>query len=227
MRTYVIGDIHGCFKEFVELLDLCRAHAAGKPARLITLGDYVDRGPDSFQVVRLIRHRLRSLYPGFASIKNLKGNHELMMAEAALGGELSVKQTWVSPDNGGDATVESYPNIELLRDDAAWLAELPTSCEDELRYYVHAGIRPGVRLNDQDDGDKLWIRHLFLKDRTPHEKYIVHGHTPILKPDAQENRINIDTAAVYGGRLTAAVFDGSQPKPIAILQVKAARCRRS
>jgi serine/threonine protein phosphatase 1 len=225
MRTYVIGDIHGCFQEFVELLDLCSAHAAGKPARLITLGDYVDRGPDSFRVVRLIRHRLRSLYPGFASIINLKGNHELMMAQAALGGELGVKQTWVSPDNGGDATVESYPNIELLRDDAAWLAELPTSCEDDLRYYVHAGIRPGVRLKDQNDADKLWIRHSFLKDRRPHEKYIVHGHTPVLKSDVQENRINLDTAAVYGGRLTAAVFDCLQPKPVAILQVKASSTR--
>ena len=227
MRTYVIADIHGCFQELVELLDLCGAHAAGKPARLITLGDYVDRGPDSFRVVRLIRHHLPRLYPGFASIINLKGNHELMMAQAALGGDLAAKETWVSPDNGGDATVESYPNIELLRDDAAWLAELPTSCEDELRYYVHAGIRPGVSLNDQNDRDKLWIRHAFLKDRTPHEKYIVHGHTPVLKPDAQDNRINLDTAAAYGGSLTAAVFDGSQPKPITFLQVKAARRRGS
>ena len=226
MRTYVIGDIHGCFQEFVALLDLCSAHAAGKPARLITLGDYVDRGPDSFRVVRLIRHRLRSLYPSFASIINLKGNHEFMMARAALGGETGDKESWVSPDNGGDATVESYPNIELLRDDAAWLAELPTSCEDALRYYVHAGIRPGVRLKDQNDEDKLWIRRLFLKDRTPHEKYIVHGHTPVLKPDAQENRINIDTAAVYGGRLTAAAFDGLQRKPVAILQVKAMKTAR-
>ena len=89
MRTYVIGDIHGCFQEFVELLDLCGAHAAGKPARLITLGDYVDRGPDLFRVVRLIRHRLRSLYPGFASIINLKGNHELMMARGCAG-----RRTW-------------------------------------------------------------------------------------------------------------------------------------
>jgi len=223
LRTYVTGDIHGCFQEFVKLLDLCSAHAAGKPARLITLGDYVDRGLDSFRVVRLIRHRLRSAYPGFTSIISLKGNHEVMMAQAALGGERSVKQTWVSPDNGGDATVESYPNIELLRDDAAWLAELPTSYEDELRYYVHAGIRPGVRLKDQNDDDKLWIRRLFLNHKTPHEKYIVHGHTPVLNPDAQENRINLDTAAVYGGRLTAAVFDCLQPKPIAILQVKATR----
>jgi len=93
----VIGDIHGCFQEFVELLDLCSAHAVGKPARLITLGDYVDRGLDTFRVVQLIRHRLRSAYPGFTSIINLKGNHEFMMAQASLGGKRSVKLTWAEP----------------------------------------------------------------------------------------------------------------------------------
>lgn len=112
MRTYVIGDIHGCFQEFVELLDLCGAHAASKPARLITLGDYVDRGPDSFRVVRLIRHRLRRLYPGFASVINLKGNHELMMAEAALGGERGAKQSWVSPD--GCRTISSGKILVMI-----------------------------------------------------------------------------------------------------------------
>jgi serine/threonine protein phosphatase 1 len=141
-RTYVIGDIHGCYREFKQLLELCSDDADGKPARLITLGDYVDRGPDSFGVVQLIRHRLAGEYPVFRSIINLKGNHEDMMVQAVLGGELSDKQNWVSLNNGGDATVESYPNKNILLDDAKWLAALPTSCEDKLRYYVHAGIRP-------------------------------------------------------------------------------------
>ena len=78
-HTYVIGDVHGCYREFERLLNLCSDHANGKPARLITLGDYVDRGPDSFGVVQLIRHRLAGEYPGFKSIINLKGNHEDMM----------------------------------------------------------------------------------------------------------------------------------------------------
>jgi serine/threonine protein phosphatase 1 len=72
--TYVIGDIHGCYREFKQLLDLCSDHADGKPARLITLGDYVDRGPDSYGVMQLIRHRLAREYPIFQSIINLKGN---------------------------------------------------------------------------------------------------------------------------------------------------------
>ena len=87
-RTYVIGDIHGCYREFKQLLDVCSDDAEGKLARLITLGDYVDRGPDSFGVVQLIRHRLAGEYPVFRSIINLKGNHEDMMVQAVLGGEL-------------------------------------------------------------------------------------------------------------------------------------------
>jgi len=106
-------------------------------------------------------------------------------------------------------------------DDAKFLAALPTSCEDELRYYVHAGIRPGIRLKEQKDADKLWIRDLFLKHKAPHEKYVVHGHTPVEKPDVQANRINIDTALVFGGRLTAAVFDDLQAEAVDLLQVKA------
>jgi serine/threonine protein phosphatase 1 len=219
-RTYVIGDIHGCYREFKQLLDLCGEHAEGMPSRLITLGDYVDRGPDSFGVVRLIRHRLAGEYPVFKSIINLKGNHEDMMVQAVLGGELSDKRTWVSSNNGGDATVESYPNKKILLDDAKWLAALPTFCEDDLRYYVHAGIRPGIALKEQTDADKLWIRDLFLIHKASHEKYVVHGHTPVRKPDVRANRINIDTGLVFGGRLTAAVFDDLQATPIDLFQVK-------
>jgi serine/threonine protein phosphatase 1 len=219
-RTYVIGDIHGCYREFQRLLDLCSDHTEGRPSQLITLGDYVDRGPESFGVVQLIRHRLAGEYPVFRSIVNLKGNHEDMMVQAVLGGELRDKQSWVSSNNGGNATVESYPNREFLLDDAKWLAALPTSCEDKLRYYVHAGIRPGIRLKEQSDADKMWIRDLFLKHKAPHEKYVVYGHTPVRKPDVQSNRINIDTALVFGGRLTAAVFEDSQAEAVDLLQVK-------
>ena len=170
--------------------------------------------------MQLIRHRLASEYPIFKSIINLKGNHEAMMVQAALGGALRDKLIWVGPDNGGDATVESYPNNATMLDDAKWLAALPTSFEDTLRYYVHAGIRPDVRLSEQKDADKLWIRGLFLRHKTPYEKYIVHGHTPVAKPDVQANRVNLDTALVFGGRLTAAVFDDLKAMPIDLFQVK-------
>jgi serine/threonine protein phosphatase 1 len=86
---------------------------------------------------------------------------------------------------------------------------------------VHAGIRPGIPLNEQNDADKLWIRDLFLRHKPPHEKYVVHGHTPVRKPDVRPNRINIDTGLVFGGRLTAAVFDGSQREAVDLFQVEA------
>lgn len=219
-RTYVIGDIHGCRREFKTLLALCSAHAGATPSRLITLGDTVDRGPDSFGVVQLIRWRLAAEYPVFRSIIHLKGNHEVMMAEAALGGDRGAKEIWVDSDNGGDATVESYPDTKALQDDAKWLAALPTFFEDELRYYVHAGVRPGIPLNAQKDADRLWIRGKFLRHRGPHEKYVVHGHTPVEKPDVRPNRVNLDTALVFGGRLTAAVFDDARVEPIDLLQVR-------
>jgi hypothetical protein len=81
----------------------------------------------------------------------------------------------------------------------------------------------GIRLKEQNDADKLWIRDLFLKHKAPHEKYVVHGHTPLAQcvPDVQANRINIDTALVFGGRLTAAVFDELQAEAVDLLQVKA------
>jgi hypothetical protein len=126
--TYVIGDIHGCYREFKQLLDLCSDVADGKPASIITFGDYVARGPDSFGVVQLIRYRLAGEYPVFKSNINLKGNHEEMMVQGVLGGELSEKQNWLSSNNGGDATVEIYPNKNVLLDDVKWLVGLPPSC---------------------------------------------------------------------------------------------------
>jgi diadenosine tetraphosphatase ApaH/serine/threonine PP2A family protein phosphatase len=87
-------------------------------------------------------------------------------------------------------------------------------------HYVHAGVRPGVPLKDQKDTDRLWIRGVFLRHRAPHEKYVVHGHTPVEKPDVRTNRVNLDTGLVSGGRLTAAVFDGLHVEAIDFFQVR-------
>jgi serine/threonine protein phosphatase 1 len=139
----VIGDVHGCHREFERLLDLCSNHANGKPARLITLGDYVGRGPDSFGVVQLIRYRLAGDYPGFKSIINLKGNHEDMMVHTVLGSEPRLKQNWVGSNNGGEATVESYPNREVLLDDAKWLGAfgqvLNRGATESARFAIEVG----------------------------------------------------------------------------------------
>ena len=108
---------------------------------------------------------------------------------------------------------------------------LPTSHEDELRYYVHAGIRPGVPLDQQTAETKLWIRDSFLRHRGPFPKYIVHGHTPTTyldpqqtMPDVRDNRCNVDTGAGMNGPLSAAIFNDRQTKPIHTISVGAKKC---
>ena len=101
-----------------------------------------------------------------------------------------------------------------------WLRSLPLSYDDGRRFFVHAGIDPDKRFNAQQDHDLFWIREPFLSDRRDHGRLIVHGHTPIngRKPDLRANRLNIDTGAVFGGPLTAAVFGDAEIKPITFVQ---------
>ncbi len=109
-----------------------------------------------------------------------------------------------------------------------WVHALPPSHDDELRYYVHAGIRPRVPLDQQTDETKLWIRDSFLRHKGPFPKYIVHGHTPSIyldpqqtMPDVRDNRCNVDTGAGMNGPLSAAIFNDRQTKPIHTISVGA------
>ncbi len=97
---------------------------------------------------------------------------------------------------------------------------LPTSFEDEHRCFVHAGLNPARARRDQDEFDRLWIREAFLSVDHDFGKYVVHGHTPRQsgEPDVRRYRVNIDTAAVYGGKLTAGVFEDRQDAPVRFLQ---------
>jgi serine/threonine protein phosphatase 1 len=133
---------------------------------LIFLGDYVDRGPDSLKVVRRLR-----MIEG-PSVICLRGNHEQMMVECEEGLEL-----W--RDNGGAETKSAHNGQEdQFEDDRVWMSRLPTSFEDELRIFVHAGIKLGQPLAGQTDHTKLWIRGGFLRFKGAFPKYEVHGHTP-------------------------------------------------
>jgi serine/threonine protein phosphatase 1 len=104
-----------------------------------------------------------------------------------------------------------------------WLGQLPTFYEDEHRYYVHAGVHPLRSLADQNDQDRLWIREPFPETEHDFGKHIVHGHTPLRtdSPDERPYRTNLDTAAVYGGALTAGVFTSGQTHAVAYLRVLA------
>ena len=126
---------------------------------------------------------------------------------------------------GGLATLKSYGVAEpreLPRAHVDWLRALPLRYDDGRRFFVHAGVNPATPLETQDDFDLLWIREPFLSHRGDYGRLIVHGHTPLVDgvPDLRGNRLNLDTGAVFGGPLTAAVFDDAQTEPIGFLQAE-------
>jgi serine/threonine protein phosphatase 1 len=216
-KTYATGDIHGSLDKLRALVARCERDAGGEPMRLVFIGDYIDRGPDSRGVVDYIKGLQTRLG---TNVVALKGNHE-ELALAAFDSRDRLAH-WLL--NGGDTTLQSYGIArvqELPADDVAWLRALRLRFDDGQRLFVHAGINPARPFEDQDPHDLLWIREPFLLDERDHGRLIVHGHTPLRTgtPDLRANRLNIDTAAVFGGPLTAAVFVADQRDPIGFIQV--------
>jgi serine/threonine protein phosphatase 1 len=219
-RVYAIGDVHGRADLLAELHKriLEDANDAAEARRvLVYLGDYIDRGPDSAGVVEKL---IESPLPDFEQVF-LMGNHEeflLHFLDNPGDGE-----TWLA--NGGDSTLTSY-GVEP--GDGGFVANLMEVCEQlrermpaaHLEFYehlnvayqegdylfVHAGIRPGVPLADQTEEDLLWIREPFLDANEEHEVVVVHGHTPVKEAQVHDNRIAVDTGAVWSDRLTAVVL---------------------
>lgn len=221
-RVYAIGDVHGCFDLLESLVTRIRADDASRAScrtTILLIGDIVDRGPRSADVVGL----LMPLAQRTDRLVVLKGNHEDMMVHA-LRGDLVVLQTWLRL--GGDATLRSWgvpaealgePGRDLLkaarskvkRKTLAWLDELPLSYKSGDFFFVHAGIRPGVSLAKQDPDDLIWIRDEFLTNDDMHPAVIVHGHTIAADgPELRHNRIGLDTGAYRTGKLSAVGFDG-------------------
>ncbi|WP_156678131.1 metallophosphoesterase family protein [Sphingomonas profundi] len=223
-RIYAIGDIHGRIDLFQALLDqIRRDNEARDPAtvRLILLGDIIDRGPASAELVA----RCRALSERSDRFVVLKGNHEAMMVDA-LGGNLHALALWLR--NGGDAALASWgvdaaliaegPPHKCIADarahvpaaTIAWLRALPTTLRIGDYLFVHAGIRPGVPLADQTEPDLLWIRREFLDSGADHGLVVVHGHSISARgPELRANRIGIDTGAYRTGSLTALMLEGS------------------
>ena len=196
-RYYAIGDVHGRFDLLTRALEEI-GELEAQDARLVMLGDYVDRGPQSRDVVDELMRRSSD-----DRVVCLRGNHEEMMV-AALddpGAELQ----WLI--NGGAATLESYGG-HVPPEHVAWLRALPLSFETEHHFFVHAGVRPGVPLDAQEPEEMLWIRELFLDSDDDFGKHVVHGHTPAREPELRFNRSNLDTGAFQTGTLTVGVFDG-------------------
>lgn len=220
MRIEVaIGDVHGRLDKLEELFSRLNEKYATTEKMVVMLGDYVDRGPNSAQVVELIRDCQSS------SFHVLKGNHEQLMVDAVLNGE---EYLWIM--NGGGATVASYTDLYgdgadgKMRDDAEWMSPLRCVVESEHRIYVHAGLNPR-KPDERIEEEVLWIRDPFLMSTRDWGKHVAHGHTHTWgRKDTHEvellaNRTNLDTAAFHTGILSAAVFDADKPgEPIEIVQ---------
>lgn len=216
-RAYVIGDIHGRLDLLKDLLSKIHAELAAEPPRmckLVFLGDLIDRGPNSAQVVECLRTYHRK---GVETVF-LLGNHEEVLLRI-LGGEFDLLAQWLW--FGGSECLMSYgvnpeevaraSEEEALAMVAAAIppqhVEFLESFEDSHRFgdylFVHAGIRPGVQLDIQSDADLRWIREPFLSDKSDHGVVVVHGHTISSSVELRPNRIGIDTGAYRSGVLTA------------------------
>jgi serine/threonine protein phosphatase 1 len=221
-RVYAIGDIHGRLDLLDAMIARIDADRGGARPTVVLLGDYIDRGPDSAKVI----DRLLAL-PDWADWVLLRGNHEQAMLEALsdLPQADRLMRQWLN--FGGVETLQSYgvPSTLLYAGDFAAIradinARLPAAhgaLLDGLRMahrlgdylFVHAGIRPGVPMAQQDPQDLLWIREEFLDNRIDHGAVVVHGHS--ISPEVVErpNRIGIDTGAYRTGKLTALVIEGT------------------
>lgn len=212
--TCAIGDIHGCRDRLDALLARCGRYADGRTVRYVFLGDYIDRGPDSRGVVERIL-ALQHSQP--ESVVCLRGNHEAILLDAIATGDPTL---WFI--NGGMATLASYgasAASDLPAEHLRWFSTLPAAFDDGQRFFVHAGANPDVPLAAQREEDLVWIREPFLSRPCDFGRLIVHGHTPARsgRPELRSWRLNLDTGAVYGGRLSAAFFDDTQRDPIALI----------
>ena len=226
---YAIGDIHGRYDLFAALLgavvDDIAAQPAGTAPLLILLGDHIDRGPATDAVlaalVWLWRHAA-------LEVRFLRGNHEAALLDfmddprtlpawREIGGDATLRAYGIDPDGSArdgsptapaalrDALLDRMPasHLSLLRDMPTW-----TTCGDYV--FVHAGLRPGVPLDRQEDRDRLSIGEAFRSVDTRFEKVVVHGHGGVsVMAEATRHRIGIDTGAWTTGVLTAVRLDGA------------------
>ena len=224
VRVYAIGDVHGRRDLLDRLLLDIDADLARRPIAqpvVVLLGDYIDRGPDSASVIeRLIACR------GGYELVCLKGNHESLLLQFL--DDPRHLAAWVR--FGGLNTLLSYglgqslnkwtgKNSELIAEEFSralpqshrlFLSGLSSSFACGDYFFVHAGVRAGVPLDQQSEHDLLWIREDFLLHEDFFEKIVVHGHTPVAEPQVMPNRINIDTGAYATGRLTCLVLEGER-----------------
>jgi serine/threonine protein phosphatase 1 len=227
-RVYAIGDVHGRLDLLLDLLVAIEADRRARPCpneHVVFLGDLIDRGPHSCGVLQLLARNQANLPdPVF-----VMGNHEEMLLRV-LGTDQDSIFDWLS--FGGYEFAESYGvDVDAFETaDAATVARMiravvperdltfVASFADSFRFgdylFVHAGIKPGVALEDQKTTDMRWIREAFLDSRVRHPAFVIHGHTISATPDERDNRIGIDTGAYASGILTAICLEGTERRYI-------------
>ena len=223
-RAYAVGDVHGCLELLEQLLAAIEDEIdrdSPRKASIIFLGDLIDRGAHSAQVVE----RLRTYSPEGATAHFIMGNHEEVMLRV-LDGELELLPNWLR--FGGAETLRSYgldpADLEREPDEAivdklreavpAEHREFLAGFADSISFggylFVHAGIRPGIDIAEQSQADLRWIREPFLGDESDHGFVVVHGHTITNEVEVVPNRIAIDTGAYCTGTLSALAVEGKE-----------------
>lgn len=223
-RIYAVGDVHGRYDLFVGMLRLIEDDLASRPVdifKILFLGDLIDRGPRSADVIALAE----TLAQSTSHLQFLKGNHEELFLRAYAGDEQAASFFYTV---GGRETLMSY-GLESAQGDATpgeqlvmWMKRhIPEAhirfmsrFEDMIQWgdfiFVHAGIRPGIPLHRQAVADLRWIRAEFLRCKTAHPGVVVHGHSITDEVDEQANRIGVDTGAYFSGRLSAIAIEGQE-----------------
>ena len=227
---YAVGDVHGHLEKLIALHGWIARDAArlgiSDPC-IVHVGDLVDRGPDSRGVIDYMIRGAQAHRPWIT----LKGNHDRMFEwflerPPRHDPHLLIGHHWLHERLGGMETLRSYgigvpAQARLVHVAAEARQKVPEAHRRYLQslalwhvaggvIFVHAGIRPGVPLGDQDEEDLLWIRDAFHADTRDHGMLVVHGHTPVPRITHYGNRINIDTGAAYGDALSAIVIDGDE-----------------
>ena len=227
VRIYAIGDVHGRADLLDSVLSRIDAHTAAYPVVRpihVLVGDYIDRGPASCEVLELLITCAQGREMVF-----LRGNHETFMLEflqnpavfrdwGKMGGIETLMSYGLKPTINADPAAQkdlaSALNSVLPKAHRDFLDSLISSFSCGHFFFAHAGVRPGVPLAKQRDDDLLWIRDDFLLYEEDFGKIVVHGHTPVRELDIRPNRINIDTGAYATGRLTCLIIEGDSIEPL-------------
>ena len=227
VRIYAIGDVHGRADLLDRLLSRIDAHIVAHPVERpihLLIGDYIDRGPNSREVLDLLIDCSQG-----REIILLRGNHDLFIYDflqnpavlsdwKRIGGLETLMSYGLQPSINADAATQrelaSALNAVLPPRHRVFLNNLKRSFSYGNYFFVHAGIRPGIPLASQRDEDLLWIRDDFLLYEEDFGKIVVHGHTPVREIDIRHNRINIDTGAYATGQLSCLIIQDDHVEPL-------------